>query len=309
MRSNVSAARHGNAGQTGGRRRVLECEDPPTPVRGRAQHGVPVRRTPRRPRSRSVAVACGVSMPTWTVGPGPATSAWARARRSPSVDAVLGVHPPALERVAQRVLVARAPRRSPASARWHSSNAARQAARVSSSARGGHPAAASMPIVAPSRVFTRPATGALAITSALMSPAPCRSRTPCGRSRGRTRSPSSACRRPGGGRTRRTRSRRQSAACRLAHQLQRVAEPPVADVEGEQVGAAAHPHRGEVVGREAGGAAARPTTTALPSAGVPRPDATGDRPATPEGQVDVPARRPSAASARARGGRRSRRRP
>ena len=178
----------------------------------------------RPPPAAASAVRCGVSMPIWTTGAGPA-------RVDVGVGQPLGevrrprcgwtVQPPRALR-SSRPPTARS--RSPSSARWQ--RPGRTAARHAAAACRGAPRrrrARPPPCrcAAPSRVFTRPATGALATTStatALMR-APARSRgrrAPC---RAPSRTPWTGCPRRAGGRRRRarrsaSRPRSPSAAAR-----------------------------------------------------------------------------------------------
>ena len=117
------------------------------------------------------ASTCGVSMPTWTTGAArghvgvrvrqPLAEAGPRAARrrvQPASAASISSARDGVGEVTRQGEQAVAPARTPS----------RQAASVSSRAAAARSAAAaSMPTSAPSRVFTRPGTGAFATTSAL----------------------------------------------------------------------------------------------------------------------------------------------
>ena len=112
--------------------------------------------------------------------------------------------------------------------------------RVSSRAAAASSAAASAPTSAAMRVLARPGTGALATTSTVgrLIAAPPGSPGPPGWCRAAIPTPSTGCRPPADG-TRCRSPDRPAGPGGLHHQLERVAEAPVADVESDQVVASA----------------------------------------------------------------------
>ena len=309
--------RHRYVAQHGGSGRVAERQHPPTAVVGRPEHRVVVVQPPAATASRSAAVTCGVSMPTWTIGPAPAP-ATSRGRR------------PAARRARRRAAGARSSRRgrvaapptgrrrsrSPSSARWQLGRrptGTRPACRAVRRRRAS--AAVAMPISAPSRVFTRPGTGALATTSALMPrppprTAPARSREP----RARCHAPTPDDLRPGAGGARVVGDvalgEPPAGHGRLLQQLDRVAEPPVLDVRGRAAPRGGRPASGRCRGPAARSAAQPPDDEGVAERGRATARRRGDRGAGARRarSAPPPADRRRAAPA-GRPGRTSRRRP
>ena len=254
------------------------------------------RRAGRPPCVRSSARSCGVSMPTWTTPWPPSASRWARASRSPNDSPTCGTTTSS----------------SASASRSSSDRAARSRSPVSATTTRHAGCSTAVSSVSSRAAAARSAAGVVTDVARRcgswlgLAPAPWRRRGPSGGSSAAppTRSRGAACAVPRSepetfdrvpaarGRYAMSSSRTvQPASGGLDHQLERVAEPTVSDVERQQVVAAADPHGREVVDHRIRwiAAARRPATSCRPARARARhrdsPDDGDRRPWSPSPRV------------------------